>query len=273
MNYVPSADAIEQALAMLRREKHLHRLEKPLQLLAEAEDPRVLGSLVARFAEAEKGGDTGAMLRTAIMRTLRRHARGENVPLLERALKTYEHLPPLGTEVAESLRAAALITMNEVDQALASFHAVRLLFEPAALSGEPALTAVKVLASQEQQLPLYQYVSTADPAMTPEINGECLRSLVGAPLPVLHELAARSRECQDEIVLLGLFDLLLTCTDFNEYILSFLAETRLDAMFQWLVTTVVATRREDLLPGLQGMRDSEQDRTRRNVLRDALGLI
>jgi hypothetical protein len=265
-------DAIERALATLGSEKHLHRLESPLQVLAEADDGRIRGALVAKYAEAETRGDTGAMLRTAIVRALRRHASRDDVPLLERAATTYEHLPPLGTEVAESLRAAALIAMNEVEQPLASFHAVRLLFEPAALSGEPALTAAKVLASQDQLLPLYQYASTADPAVAPEVCAECLRSLIGAPLPVLREIAARFRECQDEIVLLGLFDLLLTHAEFNAYILGFLAETRLDAVFQWLVTTVVATRREDLLPGLRSMRESDPDRTRRNILRDALSL-
>ena len=270
---VANVDAIEQALTTLRSARHLHRVEAPLQFLAEAADARVRGSLVAKYAEVETHGDTGAMFRTAIVRALRRHATSDDLALLECALRTYEHLPPRDTEVAESLRAAALITMNEVDQPLASFHAVRLLFEPPALSGEPALTAAKVLASQEQPLPLYQYVSTADPAAAPEVTGECLRSLIGAPAPVLRELAARFRECQDEIVLLGLFDLLLTRDDFNEYILTFLAETRLDGVFQWLVTTVVAIHREGLLPGLQSMRESEPDRTRRNILRDALSLI
>jgi len=81
------------------------------------------------------------------------------------------------------------------------------------------------------------------------------------------------RDCQDEIILLGLFDLLLTSSDFNDYILSFLSETRLDAVFQWLVTTLVASRREDMLPALQRMGKSERDRTRRNILRDALSLV
>ena len=268
-----AVDAIERALATLSTEKHFHRLEAPLQLLAEAVDPRVREALVAKYAEAEKRGDRGAMLRTAILRALRRHATGEDLAVLERAARTYERLPPNDTEVAESLRAAALIAMNEIDEALASFHAVRLLFEPAALSGEPALTAAKVLASQGELLALYHYSSTTDPLAAPEISAECLRNLTGAPLPVLRELAERLRDCQDEIILLGLFDLLLTSSDFNDYILSFLSETRLDAVFQWLVTTLVASRREDMLPALQRMGKSERDRTRRNILRDALSLV
>lgn len=264
---------VERALARLGSEKHLHRLEAALQLLADADDARIRGALTAKYTEVEKHGDAGALFRTAILRALRSHATSDEAPLLERAATTYERLPPRGTEVAESLRATALIALNEVDQPLASFHAVRLLFEPASPSGEPALTAAKVLASQEEQLPIYQYLLMTDPAAAPEVSGECLRSLVGVPQPVLHDLAGRFRECQDEIVLLGLFDLLLTQAGFNEYILSFLAETRLDAVFQWLVTTIVAARREDLLAGLERLRESEQDRTRRNILRDALTLL
>jgi hypothetical protein len=247
-------------------------LEASLEILAEADDPRVREALVAKYAEGENQGDRGAMLRTALMRALRRHATMDDLPLIERAARTYEHLPPLNTEVAESLRAVALLTMNEVDQALASFHAVRLLSEPAALSGEPALTAVKLLAGHGQLLPLYHYALTTDPQQAPEVTAECLRNLTGAPLPVVHELAERYRECQDELVLLGLFDLLLPSPEFSDYVLAFLRETRLDAVFQWLVTTLVAARREDLLPALRQMADTEPDRTRRNILKEALTL-
>jgi hypothetical protein len=267
---VAGADTLERALTTLRGETRFHRLEAPLQLLAEAQDHRVREALVAKYAEVETLRDSGAMLRTAIVRALRRHAGPEDLPLLERAARTYERLPPIGTEVAEALRAAALISMNEVDGTLASFHAVRLLFEPAALSGEPALTAVKLLASQGQLLPLYQSASTGEPALAPEVAGECLRSLAGAPLPVVRELSERYRDCQEEIVLLGLFDLLLTSAELNDYILGFLAETRLDGIFQWLVTTLVAARREDLLPALRQMAETEPDRTRRNILKEAL---
>ncbi len=263
-------DAVERALAALRKERHALRLEGPLETLAEADDPRIREALLARYAQAETQGDTGAILRTALIRALRHHAATADAPFLERAARTYEGV--LQNEVAMSLRAAALVTLNEVDPTLAAYHAVRLLFEPAALSGEPALTAAKLLASQDQPLPLYRFALAPPPGAAPEVAAECLRGLKAAPPSILRELAETSRDCQDETILLGLFDAILDRPELGDVVLDFLRDTRLDGMFQWLVASLVAARREDMLPEMRRMAETDPDRTKRNMLRDALEL-
>jgi hypothetical protein len=217
--------------------------------------------------------DQGGAVRAAILHALRPIASTEDVPLLERAVTTYEFL--FG-EATGDLRAAGLVVLNEVDGALAGYHAVRLLTDrhTDVMSGEPAVTAVRVLASQEQLLPLYAYVMREEAAVA-DVLAESLRSLTALPPSLLPTLLERYKASEDEIVLLGLFDLLLAREDRAEHtglILQFLRDTSLLNIYRYLVSALVARREDGIIERLEELAGTEEDRYKSEILREALAL-
>ena len=132
--------------------------------------------------------------------------------VLAHAASTVERMPPTFRDEATGLRAAALIVLNEVDETLAAFHATRLLVDEFAdpMSGEPSVTAARVLASQDNLLPLYLLVSQAAPPVSPDALSECLRSLTSLPVGLLPALVERYSGTTSAAVLAGLYDLLVS---------------------------------------------------------------
>lgn len=234
--------------------------------------------LVERYArlDATRGKhDQGATLRTAIVRALREIARIEEIPLLERAATTYEYLPPGRHEVAGALRGAALVTLTEVDPRLAAHHAARLLLlgDASPMSGEPAATAVRVLAAQGQTVLLYGYASSGAPEG--EVLAESLRGLTELPSSLLGPLVERHRESRNEAVLLGLFDLLLAHparAAYVEFLLDYLRDTPLLHLARYLARAIVAARDPALIAGLTAIAREEGDTPRGDLAREALAL-
>ena len=180
--------------------------------------------------------------------------------MLERATAAHEYLPPGPQEVACGLRAAALVTLAHLDERLAGFHAVRLIADPdpltPSMSGEPALTAVRVLAAQDQLTVLYGWLASAGPK-APEPVAEALRAMTVAPVSIVLDLVERVRGSRDEVLLLGLFDLLLAMPEaerFEGFVLEFLRDTELKDLFGAIAATIIAGRREPLIKGLREIR-------------------
>jgi len=130
------------------------------------------------------------------------------------------------------------------------------------MSGEPAVSAVRLLASQVshlpyqgQLLPLYSYLF--QDTCHPEVEGECLRQLAKAPEEIIGSILSHYttrisvgtgtsvplHETKDDMVLLGLFDLVLTyskesaCLSFIE---AFLRETQRYDIYYYVLTTIIA---------------------------------
>lgn len=267
------------ALSLLETERHTAVLQEALAVLAGDHDPRLRPALMQLYTRIDDGAaDPGCHVRTAILGMLRHMARAEDSALLARAAATYEFLPPGPSEVAAGLRAAALVALSEADEDLAGYHAVRLLADPAPytsiMSGQPAVTAVQVLAAQGALLPLYGYLLAEHPPNA-EVCAECLRCLTPIPASVLPALLERYRASEDEIVLLGLFDLLLAHSALPQYvdvILEFLAATRLHNIYRYLVSAIVAGRNTALIAGLEAMAHRERDPHKAEILREALAL-
>ena len=228
--------------------------------------------------------DPGGLLRSGILRALRHTATRDDLPLLERAATTYEFMPPGRSECAEAIRAAAVVTMNEVDDELASYHCARLLAEarlrPAVdevtrpQSGEPAVTAIRVLASQRRLLPLYSYVLQPEGSYA-EVTSEALRCLTDLPASLLPPLVERFRETDDEIVLLGLFDLILgheAGATFADFVGSFLRTTRRYDIYRYLVAAIVASRNQAMLDHLLLVAEETNDRHKVEALIDLLAV-
>jgi hypothetical protein len=200
------------------------------------------------------------------------------VTLLLRAVTTYERLPPSFKEEAIPLRMIGLVALNELDDELARYHATRLLADENTdpMSGEPALTAVKVLAAQEAALPLYYYASQPPAGQSPEILSECLRSLLHIPTALVPGLVERHGASPSDLVLAGLFDLLLSHENGplgRDYLLDFLRATGRHAAYHYLVALIVAQAKATLLPDLLDLARYEQKQARIEILVEALSVL
>src|SRR5437868_3534750 len=150
------------ALKVLATDKDVQAIRAALDVLKRQPTPAARPVLRERFEYYAADGvrrDAGTYLRAAILQTLRPIALPDDLPLLERAAGTFEFLPPGRSEEGALLRSAALVTMDAVDPRLAAHYCIRLLADryTSPLSGEPALTAVRVLAAQGNAGPLYYY--------------------------------------------------------------------------------------------------------------------
>jgi hypothetical protein len=288
----PEAQA-RQALGIVERERSLELLLPALDVLARQPPPEARPVLLARYVEWEragKRGDVGGHVRAPILRALRPLALPEDVPLIERAVTAYE-FKPLDGEVAHPLRAAGLVVLADLDPELAGYHAARLLDDAhtARMSGEPAVTAARVLAVVGQPLPLYGY-ALRGPALGnpvadvpwlphPDVLGECLRQLTALPRSLLRPLVARYTDARNPLavgsVLAGLVDLVLHHphrADVFDLLLDLLRATRHVDVYRYAATVIVAKRRDDLLPLLVELARTERSAERRAILAEAVAL-
>jgi hypothetical protein len=262
------------ALRLVERQRNVEVVLAALAVLMKRDDPALRPLYLRRYAYYDSNGvrrDPGGTLRIALLKALRSYVLPEDAPLAERAATTYEYLYG---EAAGDLRAAGLLVLNEADDRLAGYHCVRLLTDEhtSLLSGEPALTAARLLAAQGQLLPLYAYVSRAERGVS-DVVAESLRSLSPMPASLLPPLVERYRASDDEIVLLGLFDLLLaheTHADYTGFIFDFLRATPLLNIYRYLVNTLVASRDNALIAALEQLAAAETNRDKAETLREAL---
>ena len=266
----------EEALRTVRAAKTPDAVGAALETLPDG-DAEVREVLLARYrglGAQPSRRDPGCHLRVALLQGLRRHALPADVDVLEAAVRTYEMLPPGPQEVAGGLRAAALLALSDLDDRLASFHAVRLLADPytSRLSGEPAVTAVRLLAAQGQALPLYQHLLGQE--ASGEVALECLRALTEAPASVVQALAEESRRRRDELVLLGLVDLLLGHPEKERLapiLIALVTESEQMDVVRYAAAAIVAGREPTLIEGLRSRAGLAGRRG--ELVREALALL
>ena len=221
--------------------------------LADAHD-----HLVAAYNAVEadrKKLDSGGALRAAILKALRPVASPADLALVLRAAATYE-VTPNGPAALE-LRAAAAITLVDLDPATASLVATRLLAEASnpsrisLLTGEPALTAARVLGAAGCHEPLYM-AATLDWSAPSEVVAECIRQLGDVSASVLPSLIERFSTASDDAIHAALVDLLVASEDGEPLItgdvVRWLRTVSLD-VYHFAVTALVASRR----PGLHAI--------------------
>jgi hypothetical protein len=264
----------EQALVALSRARTPHAVAGALEALP-PDEGRVRDVLLEKYASLATQGprrDPGCFMRSALVSGLMGRAAAVDTPLLEAALWTYEFIPP--NEVAKGLRAAALLVLGGLDDELAGYHAVRLLGDPhtSPMSGEPAVTAARLLAAQRQVLPLYQRLTL--PGTASEVAAECLRALEGAPASLLRRLADEYAAATDGLVLLALVDLLTGHAQAAALAPALLAVVEqcpdLDVV-RYAAMAVVAGRRRELIDPLRERASLEGPRG--ELVREALSLL
>lgn len=234
--------------------------------------------LYQHYDERGAERDPAANLRSTILRALRNIVQLDDLPMLTKAVMTTVFPPPTFKEEGAALRSAALVALNELDETEARFQAVRLLANQHTdpMSGEPALTAVQLLAMHEEIMPLYFYVTQDGARILPEVVSECLRHLVKLPVTLLPDLLERYAIAQQDVVLVGLFDLLLRHKDGlqgGDFLRDFLQTTRRYDAYRYLVTAILSTRHPALMRDLLALASVEQQREKVLILHEAFGLF
>jgi hypothetical protein len=266
---------VELGLALLARAKNPEAIASAVGMLGESADPRIRQVIAQKYetlnAEPRRR-DSGCFQRTALVRALRGRATTDDIPLLETALWTVEIVGRF--DAASELRAAALVTLNDVDGPLACFHAVRLLSDAHEMSGEPAVTAARLLSTREQLLPLYGVVASG--GGLPEVQAECLRGLTGLPVSLVRRLLEQHRDEKESTVVVGLFDLVLghpSRSEFAWFVASFLDRTQAIDLYRFVVNSIVASR-DPVLINLLRRPDGPGERSPKGtILREALRLL
>lgn len=276
----PAAQA-EYAASLLRPRQTRDVLLAALDVLAAhplAESKPALLTLYDAYSRTGAARDPGAFTRRALLSALRPLAIPADLSLYLDAVTTYEFLPPDFHEDAILLRATALVVLNELDDTLARYHGARLLVDPYVdeMSGEPALSAARVLASQAEFVSLYQYAMQPAERTLPEVVSECLRSLVGMPTSLIQGVLQHFAERHEPIVLVGLFDLLLGYPEeacVAEFIADSLAGTAdLDA-YRYLVMSLITSANPALIGQLLAAARWERNPDRTAILLEALDLL
>ena len=180
-------------------------------------------------------------------------------------------------DLALLLRAGALVILNDLDETLARFHAARLLDDgyADAMSGEPALTAARVLASQDQAVALYAYAMRHGGTLA-DVVSECLRSLTDMPTALVPSLLTRHADSTESIVLVGLFDLLLNHREGplgRAFLDDYLREGADPDAYRYLAMTVIARGDELLVDTLLTAARLEQDPDKVAIMAEALALL
>lgn len=241
-----------------------------------ARDP--LWQLYHYYGDRGQRQDPAAYLRAAIVRALREIVLPADIEQLASVTSTFVFPPPEFKEEGAMLRSTALLALNELDDDLGRYHAVRLLANEHTdpMSGEPALTAAKVLAARNEILPLYFYVMQDGARTLPEVVSACLSNLVTLRTDLAPGLVARYQETTNEVILVGLFDLLLNHQDGPQgiaFLEQFLGNsTQFDA-YRYLVVTMATSGKRAILDLLLDASHVITDRRRGALLLEGLQLI
>lgn len=245
----------------------------------------LLLQLYERYAANGVTFDPGGYVRAAILSALRPGLEPTDRELLTVAVNTYEFPPPQFAEETAPLRGTALVALNEIDDIVARFHAARLLADEYTdrMSGEPALSAARVLGTQGEALLLYHYAVQPETATLPEVLSEALRHLTDLPQPLLAGLIERHGESTHEVVLAGLFDLLLRHetpldkrTQSRDFISEFMRTTKQYDAYRYLISTSVAQivqGNELLWVDLKEHISTVFDREKADILLSALSVL
>lgn len=189
--------AVELAIELVERERVHRVLEPALALIERAAAPGARVVLRARFVDLAEHGDRhdqDCALRVGIVKALAAIGSRGDAEVAEAAIATIQIR--MGVDVAQNLRAEGLLFLAAIEPDLADFRAVELLADAhtSTFSGEPAATAIRVLAGRGQLLPIWAVARRAD--TSPDVLAQAFASLAqSAPKPLqtqalLEQLAA-----------------------------------------------------------------------------------
>lgn len=257
------------ALDLVERSRDLEAVRAALAVLEEERDPALRPALHAKYAWCEAAAakrDSSGFIRAGIVRALHPIVQPADEPLLLRALTTYQMQGLY--ELCAELRASALRAMADLDPETAALFAARFLTDPlTSFSGEPALTAIRLLAAQQRLESVFALASWEQG--NGQLAGEALRNLVDLRAELVDLLVERHVRSEDPQVTIGLFDLLLghpSRQRWHDVILQYVVGTDDLDVYGIIVTSIVASRDEQLVGELRALVADERDSTRRQLL-------
>lgn len=221
-----------------------------------------LRSLYLRLHGDGPRSDPAAVVRSEILRWMRGRATSDDIELFEDAI---QHFEPTGANgsLAE-LRGAGLVALDSVSADLAVLYASRigawtpLAGDPDMASGEPVLTAVKVMAANDQTPFLLLLLERGGGYPTAE--AEALKSLTDVELKHISHLIAGALRSGDP-QLTAAHDLLLNHEDVQAAA-TMLGQALEDCeepdSYAYLATSMVAGRKPELLSAFHAQAALEQ---------------
>jgi hypothetical protein len=267
----------ELAREIIAAEGDMFILEAALNALGDNITAAERSALVGRYLILDADGkrrDPGGHARATLISALRKVATHDDVALFERATTTEEKTLQGTTAV---LNAAGLFALSDIDPTGATLHAVRLLARGGERnSGEPALSAARLLAASDEVLPLYLFLLRARPGENGDTIAQALRGLRTLPGGLLPEVFERFSGYEDDIVLVGLCDLIIEhppCDQAVDFARSLMRSPGGYEVYHYLTTSIVASHRADLIALLTDAVPAETDRLKLQSLADALELI
>ncbi len=185
------ARARELALEIVQSETSPRALEAALVELQDNPPDECRIPLRALYDRLEKAGirlDVDCSFRTSIVEILRALDSRADADIAERAIRTIQPTPPSMIDVAQPLRANGLLLLAREDAERALYRAAELLTDPhtSRFSGEPAATAIRVLAAQRNLAPIWGLARR--PGLAPEALTAAIEALRGMPRDLLGEL-------------------------------------------------------------------------------------
>lgn len=269
-------ELLDAAVTVMHKSSDLELVRRAIGIIEGTEEPRYRDELVAKYEWCDAQPhrrDGGGYIRAAIVKAIRPISGPDDAPIFQRAMLSYEMDGPF--ELCGDLRAGGLLAMNDVAPDIAASFAARFLHDPQmTFSGEPARTAIALLASHGNLAPVFGLVSWGEGRG--EVIGEGLRSLQHLPDPLLSMLVGQFIESEDEQVLLGLFDLLLahrTRDSWADTIAGWFRTTTVMDLYGIVAIQIVGSRSEVLIDMLKQLRADEHDRLRQELLDQALTLV
>jgi hypothetical protein len=162
-----------------------HRALEPALKLIEPDPPAdARQPLRQRFFDLAEDGlhrDVDCELRALIVRALRSLDSHADEDVAEAGLRTVQPTPPSMTDVAQPLRAESLLLLAQSDPDRADYWAAELLSDPhlSEFSGEPAVTAIRLLDRRGQRLPIWALARR--PGLQVDALAQAFASLRDAP--------------------------------------------------------------------------------------------
>ena len=273
--------AAQVAVEVIAAERVHRALEPALKLVEDDPPAEARQPLRARFFDLAEDGlhrDVDCELRTTIVRVLRRLDSRADHDVAEAGLRTVQITPPGGVDVAQPLRAESLLLLAQGDEERADYFAAEMLSDPhtSAFSGEPAVTAIRLLDQRRQWLPIWALARR--PGLQVDVLSQAFASLRHAPADLQleavrdHLAAAIARGEEGEPVALVAAEAIVLngLAGGYELVVGLLRDTANANLFRYLASAALRSESAALHEQVAGLRDAIADE-KRQVLQELLG--
>lgn len=177
----------------------------------------------------------------------------------------------------EVIRAAGLALLGVLDPGHAAYAASLVVANHDAnkFSGEPMLTAIRLLASIGETRLLFVLAANPPPGVPSEAVAEAIRSLASVPEEYLAPVLAGVLASEDEAVFVGTVDLVIQLPPSQmalKTVSALLNAAPQPEFYEFLVSSVVASRRQELITIVLETLPHEMSQKRLRAAKTALEL-